>query len=167
MPICAGLDDLPRPQPLRVRADHEGFTDLDAGAVPRRQQGPGLLGIQAQRFFAQNMLARFHRLEGPRDVKLVGERVVDRLNLRIPQELFIRSIGLGDAELACRGFGFVPVARGDRRNLAPLSLLHARYHLSNRDLGNAQNAPPHLVSHLGISFLSVRVILVFENPIAQ
>src|SRR5271157_55680 len=98
------------------------------------------------------MFARFDRLEGPRDVKLIGERVVDRLDLGIPQEFIIRSIGLGDAERAGRGFGFVPVTRGDRQNLTPLSLLHGRYHLLNRNLGSAQNPPPHLVSHHGVSF---------------
>ncbi len=88
-PIWPASIELPNPQPLRVRADHEGFTDLHAVAVPRGQQRTRFPGGQAERLLAENMLARFRGLEGPRDMKLIGERVVDRLNRGIAQKFLI------------------------------------------------------------------------------
>jgi hypothetical protein len=60
--------------------------------------------------FSQNMLAGLGGFDGPLDVKMVGQRVVDGFDLRVGQQLFVGAISLRDAERA-RGFlGLAAVA---------------------------------------------------------
>ncbi len=67
---------------------------------------------QAQRLLAQDMLARLRGFDRPGNVQLIRKRIVDGINLRIGQQLFVGSIGLGDAERARRLLGPAQVARG-------------------------------------------------------
>jgi hypothetical protein len=78
-----------------VTAHHEGLGDQLARAVARRYQLLGLLGVERDRLLAQHMLAGLGRLDRPRHVQVVGQRVVDRLDLAVGQQLFIRAVGLG------------------------------------------------------------------------
>src|SRR5438046_10077458 len=92
---------------LRAPAAHESLADFHRRAVPRHEKRPRLLGGQAERLLAQNVLARSHSLEGPGHVKLIGKRIVNGFDLRIQQELFIRSVGLPNAERARRLLGLL------------------------------------------------------------
>src|SRR3712207_8294633 len=53
---AALADQLPRPQPLRMEANHERF-DHDVVAVRSAEAG-GIIRVHADRLFAKNMLAR-------------------------------------------------------------------------------------------------------------
>jgi hypothetical protein len=97
------------------------------------------------------MFARFRSFDRPGDVKLVGEWIVDGLNLRVGEQLFVRSIGLRDAQGACNLLGLAQVARGNRAHLDPITLLHGRQDFLNPDCGRAQNSPANFVWHTGSS----------------
>ena len=91
-----GAHQLARPLPLRVMADHEGF--LDAHRPRRGEQGARLLGAQSDRLLAQHMLACGGGLQRQRHVKVVGQWVVDGLDLRVGQQLLVRAIGARDPQ---------------------------------------------------------------------
>ena len=58
---------------------------------------------QADRLFAQHVLARLQGLDRPGHVQVVGQRIVDRLDLGIGQQLLVGAIGLGNAQFGGRG----------------------------------------------------------------
>ena len=84
---------------MRVAADHEGFADLDAGAGADGKQGLGFGDGEADGLFAEDVLAGFGGLDGPRHVHLVGQRIVDGVDVGVGEQLFVRPVCLGDAEL--------------------------------------------------------------------
>ncbi len=88
-PDPARPHDLARTDPLRVRPDHEGLLDLHARTVARRQQLSRFVGAQADRLLAENVLASLGRPDRPRDVELVRQRVVDRVDFPVVHELLI------------------------------------------------------------------------------
>ena len=55
-------DELENLAPLRMRANHEGFTDSHAGAISCLEQGSSLLDRQADRLLAKHMLSCFGSL---------------------------------------------------------------------------------------------------------
>jgi hypothetical protein len=122
-------------------AHHECLADLYAGAVANRQEFLGLGHGHTQRLFAQHVLAGLGCFDGPGNMQLVGQRVVDGLDLRIGQQFFVRSVSVGDAQRARCFLGLVVVARSDGSHLAPLTLLHGRDDLLHPDGGRAQNSP--------------------------
>src|SRR5882757_11579582 len=85
-------------------------------------------------------------------MKLVGQGIVDRFNLRIGEQLFVRAIGFGDAECAGRFLGFVEVARGNRAQLDPFTLLQSRQYFLHADPRGAQYSPTNFVWHIGKSY---------------
>ena len=58
---AAGADQLARAQPLGMRAHHEGFADLDAGAGLRREQLAGFGGVERKRLLAEHVLSGLGR----------------------------------------------------------------------------------------------------------
>src|ERR1700685_2664601 len=87
------------------------------------------------------MLPCLRRLDRPRHVQMIRQGVVDRLDLRISQQLFVRPVSLRDSQRLRRFLPLLEVARSDRRNVAPFSFLHPRNHLADRDARRAQNTP--------------------------
>ena len=118
--------DLARTPPLRMMAHHERLGDELAGPRARGDQRLRLVGVERDRLLAQHVLAGLHRADRPRDVQLVGQRIVDRLDRRIGQQLLIGAIGAGDAERLGRRLRFREVARGDRVDMRDLAALHRR-----------------------------------------
>ena len=98
-PLCDPGSRLP---PLRVVADHEGFADELAGLALHRDQRLGLAGVQRDRLLAQHVLAGARGARGPLDVHVVGQRVVDDVDLGIGQQLLVAAIGLRDPEATAR-----------------------------------------------------------------
>ena len=147
-------NQLPGPQPLRVRLHHKRFANFHAGALPHRQQRPRFRGVQRDGLFAQHVLPRLRRLDGPRHVQVIRQRIVDRLNFRIAQQFLIRSISLFNFQPGSRRPGLVQIARSDSRHLTPRALLHPRNHFAHRDGRRAQNAPLHLLPSLLFSHRS-------------
>src|SRR5713226_1466095 len=60
-----------RSQPLRVRLDHERFADLHSAAISHFQKRFCLRHRQAQRLFAQHVLPRLRRSNGPLHVQVI------------------------------------------------------------------------------------------------
>ena len=81
-----------------MKAHHEGFGDELAGAFARLDQRVRLRRVERDRLFAQHVLARFERADGPGNVQLVGQGIVDRLDRWIGEQLLIGAVGLGDAQ---------------------------------------------------------------------
>ena len=130
-------------QPLRMEAHHERFGDQHLAR--RRAQLRRLLRRQRDRLFAQHVLARGRGLQRERHVQVIGQRIVDRLDLGIGEQRFVRAVGLGNAERVggVRGAGLV--ARGDRPDLEQAALQHAGQHALPPDLRGAQHAPDHFL----------------------
>ena len=76
-------------QPLRVRADHEGFLDFHAGAIAHVQELPGLVRRQRNRLFAEHVLAVLGRLHAPRHVQMIRQRIVDGVDVRVDEEVVV------------------------------------------------------------------------------
>ncbi len=98
-------------QPLRMEAHHERLGDQRL--ADRRAKRRRLVGGQRDRLFAQHVLARGGGRERERHVQVIGQRVVDRLDLRIGEQRLVRAVGLGNAERI--GGGFAPGLRRARR----------------------------------------------------
>ena len=134
-------------EPLRVGADHEGFADEDAGAVANGEEGLGLGEGHAEGFFAEDVLAGFGGADGPGDVELVGERVVDGVDVGVGEEFFVGAVGGGDVELRGDGAGFGEVARGDGGDGGVLAALHGGDDFSDADAGGGEDAPADFFVH--------------------
>src|ERR1700686_1866496 len=124
-----------------MRADHEGFTDLDSGAGLNVEESAGFRDGQAEGLFAEDVLARFGRLDGPGYVKVIGKRVVDYVNLWVGNKLFIRAVDLFDSEGAGWLFRLGAISRGDCRDVRQLALLHGGDDFLDADCGGAQHTP--------------------------
>ena len=89
LPMRPALHQLARAQPLRMEAHHERLGDQHLAG--RRAQLQRLGRGQRDRLLAQHVLARGRGLQRQRHVQVVGQRVVDRLDLGIGEQGFVRS----------------------------------------------------------------------------
>jgi hypothetical protein len=105
------------------------------------EESAGFRDGQAERLFAEDVLARFGCLDGPGYVKVVGKRVVDYVNLRVGEKLFIRAVDLFDSEVAGWLFSLGAIARGDGGDVGQLALLHCGNDFLDADCGGAQHTP--------------------------
>ena len=95
--------------------------------------------IMLSGFFAEHMLAGFrHGLRGPRNVELIGQRIVDGIDLGIVDQILVRAVSLGNTEFRGRLSGFVEIARSDGCDDRKLALLHGRDHFFEADVGGAE-----------------------------
>jgi hypothetical protein len=109
----------------------------------------GLRDCKAQWLLAENMFPGLGGPNGPRDMKLIGKRIVDSVDIGVGEKFFVRAVGRGNAE-GRRGFlSFRKIAGCDGDNTGVLSLLHGRDHLLETDGGGAENSPAELVGHGG------------------
>ena len=95
---AAFVEQLAQAQPLRRAANHEGFADFHAGAFAHAEQRFGFGHGHAERFFAEHVLAGLGGLHRPRNVQLIGQRIVDGVDVGIGEQLLIRAVGRGNAE---------------------------------------------------------------------
>ena len=72
-----------------MAADHEGLADLDSGAGADREQGLRLGDGEADGLFAEHMLAGFCGLDGPGNMEMVGERIVDGVDVGVGEQLLV------------------------------------------------------------------------------
>ena len=68
---------------------------------------------QAERLFAEHVLAGLGGLDGPGHVKLIGQRVVDGVDFGVGEQLLVGAVGLGNAERGCRLLRLGEIARSD------------------------------------------------------
>ena len=90
---------------------HEGFHQFELRVLPAgvhqlltfsRGQSDGLL--------TQHMFPRFERLDGPLHVQMVGQRIVDRIHIRVGQQRLVRSVTAGNRQFTGHGRGAFRVA---------------------------------------------------------
>ena len=130
--------------------NHEGLLDPDPGAIPGRDQLERIGRGQGERLLAENVLARLRRLHRPGNVQMVGQRIVDGVDVRIGQELLVGTVALRYPQrLGGRG-GARRISRGDRGHLRKLTLLHRRDNLLNSYLRDSKDSPPDLGTHISI-----------------
>src|ERR1022692_684592 len=144
---AAAADQIAGAQPLRMRAHHESFAHLHAGAGLRFEQLAGFGGVESQRLLAEHVLSGLGRAHRPGHVQVIGQRVVDRLDFRIGQQFLVGTVGFRNAEGGGRLLGLRQVARGDGGDLAPLATLHGGYDLLHGYIGGAQDAPTDFAHH--------------------
>src|SRR5882762_5168779 len=141
-------DNFLRAQPLRVRLHHERFPDFYAGPISRRKQSLRLRHRRTNRLFAEHMLPCFRCFDRPRHMQMIRQRIVDSFDLAIIQKLFVRAVRLGNAKLARRFLGLLPVARGNRRDFAERTFLHAGNYFAQADGRGSQDSPLDLFHSL-------------------
>ena len=146
-PDRARARDLARAPPLRMVAHHERLGDELAGPRARGDQRLRLVGVKRDRLLAQHVLAGLQRADRPGDVQLVGQRIVDRLDRRIGEQLLIGAVGAGDAERGGRRPRLGEIARGDRVDARDLAALHGGNDLLEADIGGAEHAPRDFTRH--------------------
>ena len=93
----AFADELFSAEPLRCRLDHEGFGDLDVGGIADGDEGSGFFGGEGDGLFAEDVLAGLRGFDGPGDVQVVGERIVDGVDVGVGEECFVGAVSLGNA----------------------------------------------------------------------
>ena len=144
---AAGADQLAGALPLRMRAHHEGFADLHAGAGLRFEQLAGFGGVESQRLLAEYVLSGFGRTHRPGHVQVIGQRVVYRFDFGVGQQFLVGTVGFRNPEVASGQLGLRQVARGDGGDFAPCAALHGGYDFLHGDLGCAQHAPTDFAHH--------------------
>jgi hypothetical protein len=130
-----------------MAADHESFADLDAGAGTHGEESFGLRNGEAEGLLAENVLARLRSFDGPGDVKLIGERVVDGVDIGVGEELFVRSVSGGDAKGGCCFLSLRKIAGCDTNYARIATLLHGRDNFLEADSRGAENSPAELLGH--------------------
>ena len=70
--------------------DHVSLGRKQPGLVAHRNQRIDFRGLHRDWFFAQDMLARLHRLHRPFDVKRIWQRYIDRVDARIFKQIVVR-----------------------------------------------------------------------------
>ncbi len=133
-------DQLAGAPPLRMAAHHEGLLDQHAHAVAHLDQLARLRGAERDRLLAEHVLAGARRLDRERHVQVVGQGVVDRLDLGVAHQLGVGAVSLGDAERLGGRLGMGEVARRDRDDRGVRRALHRRDDLLAPDLGRADDA---------------------------
>ena len=98
---AAFVEKLAHAQPLLRAANHEGLADFYAGAFAHAEQRFGFGHGHAERLFAEHMLAGLGGLHGQRHVQLIGQRIVDGVDVGIGEQFFIRAVSRGECR-ACR-----------------------------------------------------------------
>ena len=140
-PDPPGPDQLPGVLPLRVEAHHERLRHVHLALA----ELGGLFGGEGDGLLAQHVLPGPGRLQGERDVEVVGERDVDGLDLGVGQELLVGTVGPGDGQLAGRLLGVGQGAGGDGAHLDVRAALHGGDDLQHPDLGGAEHPPDDLL----------------------
>lgn len=138
----SGADEVAGSLPLGVMSIHEGFHDLQsritAGGV---DESAAFFGGESDRLFAEDVLTGFEGLDGPGDVEVIGEGVIDGVDIGIGEEFLVGAVGAGDAELVGGGAGLGEFAGGDGEDLTMLALLHGGDDFIETDFGGTEDAP--------------------------
>ena len=124
------------------------------------EQSFGFRDGEAERLLAENVLAGFSGSDGPGDVEVIGQRIVDGVDIGVGEKFFIRAVGRGNAQGGCRLLGLRKTARCDGDDTGVLASLHGGDDFLGR-CGGAENSPAQLAGHVYLS--SIRIL----GPILQ
>ncbi len=120
-----------------MAAHHKGLFDLHPGPVAHFQQRHRLFRGHANGFFAKHMFAGFSCFDRPRHMQMIGQRIINRFDFRVGQQLFVRSICFRNPELSSRFLGSLKISRRNGRDFGPLASLHCGEHFFHPDIGGA------------------------------
>ena len=121
---AALVEQFAEAQPLGMAADHEGFADLDSGAGADGEQRFGLRDGEAERLLAENMLAGLGGFDGPGDMKLIGKRIVDGVDVGVGEKFFVGAVSRGNAMGGRCLLSLREIAGCDGGDTGVLALLH-------------------------------------------
>ncbi len=154
---------------MGIAADHEGFADLDSSTRANREESFGFRNGKTDRLLAENMLTGFGGSDSPRDVEMIGKRIVDSVDIRIGEKSFVRAVRRGNAQGGGRLLRLRKTARCDGGDAGVLALLHGGDDFP-ADAGGAENSPAKLVGHIWLSSICkletdfARALLAFLKP---
>ena len=138
---AAFAHERPHPLPLRMMDHDVGLLDLQAGLVADGDQGSGLRRVERDRLLAEHVLAGPRRFLGPRDVEVVGQRVVNHVDRGIGQHRLVVAVGLGQAELFGHRLRLGQLAARYAVDAHARSLLQRRDHVLDGEKRGAEHAP--------------------------
>ena len=147
--MVPGGEQLAQLLPLRMVAVGQCLLDVSAAAVPRRDQLVDALDGHAQRLLAEHVLAGLERTHRPRHVQRVRQRHVDRVDVRIGQQVVVACVTPWDAELLRDRAGLLLVAGRDGQQRRAGGLVHRRNHPLRGDVRRTEHPPVHRSRHLG------------------
>mmetsp|Transcript_29647 Transcript_29647/g.58673 ORF Transcript_29647/g.58673 Transcript_29647/m.58673 type:complete len:247 (+) Transcript_29647:1372-2112(+) len=154
MTQCAdgtALDHVTHTGPLRVMHDHIGFRRQLAGRIARSNQIVKFTRLQGNRFFTKHMLARRQRLDCPCHMQVIGQRNIDRVNIRICQQRVIAVMDPQPWAKIGERCGLGRIRRRQRHQLRPLCGMDRPPHELTRKFCGPQNAPSYRFCHPHIS----------------
>jgi len=103
-----------------VTAVHERLHEQHAVIVRRRGHGRRLGAVQRKRFFAEDVLARPRRANGPFGMKGVRQTNINRLHLAIREQRLVGAVRPRHAEFAGETIGRRLRPAADGRQLTAL-----------------------------------------------
>ena len=118
--------------------------DHTIGRVCCIGNGLRLSGVGGERLFTQHVFARGNRLQGPLGVQAVRQRVVDRVDVRIVDDVVVRRVHARDAVLGGVCVGTGSVAGGDRGDGGTGYALRRLDDGQRRDPRRADDADPQV-----------------------
>lgn len=98
-------------------------------------------GGQRNRLFAQHLFARSHCRDRHRHMEVIGQRVVDGLDIGVVQEVLIGAIGLWNSERLCKRIGLRSRPRPYRHNAYVRAFHHARNDPFPGKFGGPKHSP--------------------------
>src|SRR5579885_381700 len=87
-------------------------------------------------------------------MQVIGQGIIDRVDLRVCQQLLIGAIYFRDAKPGSYRLASFQVPRRQSRNTTIRSLLHGRNHRLDSNIGGAQDAPANFIHQSLSSWLS-------------
>jgi hypothetical protein len=102
---------------LRVVAPHERLLEHQAQALGGVEGTLDVCGAAAHRLLAQHVLAGLQRPDRPLDVQRVGQRVVDRFDLGVGEQVLVGPVCARQPALGDEGLRALEVARADGHEL--------------------------------------------------
>ena len=79
---------------------------------------------QSDRLLAQDVLARLQRANRPKNVLIVGERIVDGVHIQVRQECLVRAVPARNAQIMRNLARFLCLTQSNGDNFRMFSLLH-------------------------------------------
>ena len=136
--------ELAHPMPLRVITHHERLYHATPAAVARRDDRLRLYRVQRDRLLAQHVLARLECPDRPFDVQVIGQRVIDRIDVRVVEQRLVAAETVRDAKLRRDQRRPVGIARCDRGNHAFAASDDRRDHALATYVRGTEDSPPYL-----------------------
>jgi len=139
-------DELRQPPRLRREPPHECLHQQPARVLGGVEGVLGVDGGSRERLLAEHVLAGLERADRPLDVHRVREGDVQRLDLRVFEQLFVGSVGALDPPFLRVVVGTFLSAARDRHELDLRRLLRSGDHFPI-DVRRRDDAPPNRIRH--------------------